>query len=176
MAQSRAKVLRVSFDISDNSCRLFCNVQCSVKMGFSYSLLFFTDKTLPGLLQFCEMKQREKKTVYNLTLTHLSGLSLPVAGFRQNIMSSCSLIHHKWAQWLSTPHNQTPQLTRAHVDVHTAHRTTGHRDPPSPGLGAVDRERKRAGLSRRWKAYPGVYSSSGRRVYTAGNLLLPNKA
>lgn len=117
-----------------------------------------------------------KKTVYNLTLTHLSGLSLPVAGFHQNIMSSCSLIHHKWAQWLSTPHNQTPQLTRAHVDVHTAHRTAGHRDPPSPGLGAVDRERKRAGLSRRWKAYPGVYSSSGRRVYTAGNLLLPNKA
>lgn len=66
-------------------------------MGFSYSLLFFTDKTLAGLLQFCEMKQREK-TVYNLTLTHLSGLSLPVAGFRQDIMSSCSLIHHKQAR------------------------------------------------------------------------------
>lgn len=58
MVQSTAKVLLVSFDISDNSCGLFCNVQCSVKMGFSYSLLFFTDKMLPGLLQFCEMKQQ----------------------------------------------------------------------------------------------------------------------
>lgn len=54
----RTKVFLVSFDISDNSCRLFCNVQCPVKMGFSYSLLFFTDKMLPGLLQFCEMKQQ----------------------------------------------------------------------------------------------------------------------
>lgn len=58
IVQSTAKVLLVSFDISDNSCRLFCNVQCSVKMGFSYSLLFFSDKMLPGLLQFCEMKQQ----------------------------------------------------------------------------------------------------------------------
>ena len=145
MAQSRAKVLRVSFDISDNSCRLFCNVQCSAKMGFSYSLLFFTDKTLPGLLQFCEMKQ-QKKTVHNLALTHLSGLSLPVASFGQDIMSSCSLIHHKRVWWLSTPHNQKPQLTRAHTDMHTAPRAPGHRDPPSLALGAVDRERKRSGL------------------------------
>lgn len=58
IVQSTAKVLLVSFDISDNSCRLFCNVQCSVKMGFSYSLLVFSDKMLPGLLQFCEMKQQ----------------------------------------------------------------------------------------------------------------------
>lgn len=58
IVQSTAKVLLASFDISDNSCRLFCNVQCSVKMGFSYSLLFFSDKMLPGLLQFCEMKQQ----------------------------------------------------------------------------------------------------------------------
>ena len=69
MAQSSAKVLRVGFDISDNSCRLFCNVQCSVKMGFSYSLLFFTDKTLAGLWQFCEMKQRGKKK-YIISLSH----------------------------------------------------------------------------------------------------------
>lgn len=54
----RTKVFLVSFDISDNSCRLSRNVQCPVKMGFSYSLLFFADKTLPGLLQFCEMKQQ----------------------------------------------------------------------------------------------------------------------
>lgn len=53
----------VSFDRSHNSCRLFCNVQCSLKMGFSYSLLFFTDKMLPGLLQFCEMKQRRKRYI-----------------------------------------------------------------------------------------------------------------
>lgn len=50
IVQSTAKVLLVSFDISDNSCRLFCNVQCSVKMGFSYSLLFFLTKCC---LDFC---------------------------------------------------------------------------------------------------------------------------
>lgn len=64
MVQSTAKVFLVSFDIPDNSYRLFCDVQCSVKRGFSYPLLFFTDKRLPGLLQFSEMKlQNEQYTI-----------------------------------------------------------------------------------------------------------------
>lgn len=41
-----------------SSLSVVCDVQCSVKMGFSYSLLFFTDKMLLGFLQFCEMKQQ----------------------------------------------------------------------------------------------------------------------
>ena len=49
----------------------------------------------------------EKKTVYNLPLTHLSGLSVPVSGFRQNIMSSCSLISGPgdWARPTTRHHN-----------------------------------------------------------------------
>lgn len=176
MVQSTAKVLRVSFDISHNSCRLFCNVQCSVKMGFSYSLLCFTDKTLPGLLQFCEMEQ-QKKTIYNFAPIRLSGLPFPWL----------VLVRMKWApvhwsvisrlrDWTQPP-TQTPQLTQAARGC--ARNIPGSWASviiPHCLSGWADRRRIKMGLSKRGKVCCGFYSSGGRCVYTAGDLFLQYEA
>lgn len=138
-----------------------CFAMSNVLWRWAFHILycFLLTKHCLDFLQFCEMKQREKNLYITCHSHTPKWASLPVAGC-QNIMSSCSLIHHKWAQWLSTPHNQTPQLTSGRTWTCTRHTEpqgtvtllTGPWEP-------WQRERKRAGLSRRW-SLPGVYSSS----------------
>lgn len=110
------QVFLVSFDISDNSCRLFCEVRCSLKMGLLYSLLFFTDKTLPGFLQFSEMKQQNKQ--YIISPPSTGATPRPVASFGRDLMSSCSLIRHQQRVIERDPTAQTLQLTRGPAPPH----------------------------------------------------------